>query len=461
MKKIILSIAILFSICLTGNAQGLNVLFLGDDGHHKPKERFDILKPALQDAGISLSYTDQLSDLNADNLGKFDALIIYANHTSIEREQADALLAYVNDGGGFVPLHCASACFGNSRSVVALIGGRFQKHGTGVFTTQSASVEHPILKDYRSFSSWDETYVHSNHNETDRTVLEYRSGVPQAEGRKREPWTWVRTHGKGRVFYTAWGHDERTWEKRGFQNLVERGIRWTCGQGPELINVAQKKNKNQLPAPGKLRTDLKPFEYVDVGPKIPNYPAGKAWGVQNKPLTLMQKAAPSDQSMKHIVVPEGFHVELFADESMFESKPIAMTWDHRGRLWVCETLDYPNELKPGNKGRDRIRIVSDTDGDGKADKSVIFVEGLSIPTSIAFHRGGAVVQNGTETLYLKDTDGDDKADVRKVLMSNWKLGDTHGGVSNFRRTTIRKLNSWSSFAPPRTTPGGWGFRKKV
>ncbi|MEZ6087524.1 MAG: c-type cytochrome [Pirellulaceae bacterium] len=106
-----------------------------------------------------------------------------------------------------------------------------------------------------------------------------------------------------------------------------------------------------------------------------------------------------------------------------------MNWDERGRLWVCETLDYPNELG-GN--RDRIQICEDTDGDRIADKFTVFAEGLSIPTAIVIVRGGAVVQNGGETIYLKDTDGDDVADQSTLLISNWAIGDTHGGVSNFR-----------------------------
>ncbi|MEO1614838.1 MAG: PVC-type heme-binding CxxCH protein, partial [Planctomycetota bacterium] len=122
-------------------------------------------------------------------------------------------------------------------------------------------------------------------------------------------------------------------------------------------------------------------------------------------------------------------VERYADERDFASKPIAMTWDERGRLWICETLDYPNEL---GKDRDRIRICEDTDGDLVADKFTIFAEGLSIPTAIVIVRGGAVVQNGTETLFLKDVDGDDVADETKTLITGWSLGDTHGGVSNFR-----------------------------
>ncbi len=116
--------------------------------------------------------------------------------------------------------------------VVALIGAQFQRHGTGVFTVRptDAAATHPLMKGYNSFESWDETYVHTLHNERDRTVLEYRQ-----EGDQREPWTWVRTQGDGRVFYTAWGHDERTFGNPGFQNLVERGIRWACGQDPSVV----------------------------------------------------------------------------------------------------------------------------------------------------------------------------------------------------------------------------------
>ena len=64
-----------------------------------------------------------------------------------------------------------------------------------------------------------------------------------------------------------------------------------------------------------------------------------------------------------------------------------MNWDERGRLWVCETLDYPNELQPQGKGRDRIRICEDTDGDWRADKFTVFADKLSIPTSLTLAGG--------------------------------------------------------------------------
>ncbi len=109
-----------------------------------------------------------------------------------------------------------------------------------------------------------------------------------------------------------------------------------------------------------------------------------------------------------------------------------MTWDHLGRLYVAETLDYPNEMQPIGKGRDRISIVEDRDGDGKADKVSLFADNLSIPTSLCYVNGGLVVSQAPDMLFLKDTDGDGKADERKVLFTGFGTRDTHAGPSNLR-----------------------------
>ncbi|MBI2478640.1 MAG: ThuA domain-containing protein [Planctomycetia bacterium] len=413
-------------------AAELKLLFLGDNGHHRPADRFRQIEPVLKQRGIALTYTDDMNSLQPDTLNPYDGLIVYANIDEIEPAQAAALLKYVASGKGFIPLHCATYCFRNSPEVVALMGGQFKRHGTGVFATKLAASEHPIMKGFHGFTSWDESYIHQMHNEANRVVLEYRIEGPQEEGRDREPWTWVRTHGEGRVFYTAWGHDERTWGQAGFQNLMERGIRWACGDDLAKVPDFDDVNHFDIPEMTAPRTDVKAFEYGDVGPKIPNYTPGEKWGVQGDPRTTMQLPLPAEESIKHYVTPVDFEMQLFASDPDLGGKPIAMNWDERGRLWVCETYDYPNELQPEGQGRDRIRICEDTNGDGRADKFTIFAEQLSIPTAIVSSRGGAVVQNGVETLFLKDTDGDDKADVRKVLISNWTLGDTHGGVSNFQ-----------------------------
>jgi putative membrane-bound dehydrogenase-like protein len=445
----------------------LKLLFLGDNGHHRPAERFLQLDPVLMERGIHLEYVDVPEKvLTDDNLAGYDGVVLYANIDRIEPANADALLKFVENGGGFIPLHCATYCFRNDERIVALMGGQFKRHGGEVFSTVIAEPTHPIMQGFGGFTSWDETYVHTLHNPKDRTVLEYRVQGTQDEGQDREPWTWVRTHGQGRVFYTAWGHDERTWGNPGFQNLVERGIRWACGDDPAKAGPFHEAGRESrapfvpLPMTAK-RTDVQPFEYVEVGAKIPHYVNSDKWGMQAEPYTKMQLPLSPEESLKHYVVPQGFELRLFACESSVQSpvssaesgsqptldtghstldrpyaglggKPIAMNWDERGRLWVCETLDYPNELKAENKGRDRIRVCEDTDGNGQADKFTIFAEGLSIPTTLLPVYGGLLVQNGTETLFLKDTDGDDVADVREVLITGWAMNDTHGGVSNFR-----------------------------
>ncbi len=439
------------SVAFSADAPPLKILFLGDNGHHRPVERFAQLEAALRPRGVTLKYTDVVSTaLSAETLTGFDGLMLYANIDVLPPAQEQALLDYVAAGKGFIPLHCASYCFRNSTKFVELVGAQFQKHGGEVFRVETALPDHPIMKGYGGFASWDETYVHTKHNDKDRTILEYRVQGMQADGKTKEPWTWVRTHGKGRIFYTAWGHDQRTFSEAGFHNLVERGTRWACGQDPQVVPAFVDAGRFDPLPMTPIAKNLQPFEYEEVGPKIPNYRPGNQWGLLGEAHTKMQKPLPSAESMKHYSIPQGFHLELFADETSFAGKPIAMTWDERGRLWICETVDYPNDLQAPGEGRDRLRICEDTDGDGRADKFTVFAEGLSIPTAIAFHQGGAIVQNGTETLYLKDTNGDDRADVRTVLINGWALADTHGGVSNFQYgldNTIWAMQGYNTSQP--------------
>lgn len=395
------------------NPKPLKLLFLGDDGHHRPQERFAQLQPVLAKRGIDLVYTDKVASLDPKILSGYAGVVIYANHTKIAPEQEKALVDYVESGKGFIPLHCASYCFLNSPKYIDLVGGQFQRHGTGVVGTTQAKVEHPILKDFAGFKSWDETYVHTKHNEKDRIVLEFRD-----EKGKAEPWTWVRTQGKGRVFYTAWGHDAKTWSNPGFQNLVERGIRWAVGDESTVVPPVISETSGE-------KGTLKPFEYTDA--KVPFYPPSRDG--HKGPLSKMQLPVEASESIKHMVVPKGMKVELFAADPQIY-RPICMNWDARGRLWIAETLDYPNEIKPAGEGRDRIVICEDTDGDGKADKFTVFADKLSIPTSFTFANGGVIVMQAPDTLFLKDSTGGDKADVRKVLFTGWGTFDTHAGPSN-------------------------------
>ncbi len=392
----------------------LKVLFLGDQGHHRPADRAAQISPVLAGRGIVVTYTEDLGQLNLETLRAYDALAVYANTTKISPEQEKGLIDYVEGGGGFVPIHCASYCFLNSDAYVRLVGAQFLRHGTGEFDTKVVDPNHPITRGLTPFHTWDETYVHSKHNPEGRHVLQVR-----VEGDQEEPWTWTRNQGKGRVFYTAYGHDARTWGNPGFHDLLERGIRWAAGRG-EVFDSRP-----------RVAEGLKPFAYTESPDNIPVYLPGQQWGTQGKPSRRMQEPASPEESARHLASPRGFVAKLFAAEPDI-AKPICLAWDHRGRLWVAETVDYPNNLQPRGQGHDRIKICEDTDGDGKADKFTVFADGLSIPTSIVFGGGGVIVHQVPDTVLLTDADGDDHADARKVLFNGWGTGDTHAGPSNLR-----------------------------
>ena len=118
-----------------------------------------------------------------------------------------------------------------------------------------------------------------------------------------------------------------------------------------------------------------------------------------------------------------FQINLFASDPMVE-KPIQVNWDATGRLWCATSETYP-QLKPGQTPNDKIYILEDSDGQGKADKSTVFADGLFIPTAVIPGDGGAYVTNSTEILHLKDTTGTGKADVRRVVLAGFGTEDTH------------------------------------
>jgi putative membrane-bound dehydrogenase-like protein len=134
-------------------------------------------------------------------------------------------------------------------------------------------------------------------------------------------------------------------------------------------------------------------------------------------------------SIERTQVAPDLRLELFAAEPDI-AKPIAMAWDERGRCWVAETRDYPHEVKATGEGNDSLKICEDTDGDGKADKFTVFADRLNIPTSFVFVNGGVIVAQPPRFLFLKDTDGDDKADVRQVVLEGWGIGDTHAQANS-------------------------------
>jgi len=141
--------------------------------------------------------------------------------------------------------------------------------------------------------------------------------------------------------------------------------------------------------------------------------------------------------LEHMHIEDGFKINLFASDPMVV-KPIQMNWDAQGRLWVVSSTIYPH-LKPGDEPHDKIYVLEDTNGDGTADKSTIFADGLLTPTGILPGDGGVYVANATEILFLKDTDGDGKADVRRRVLNGFGTGDVHHLIHTFRWGPAGKL----------------------
>jgi putative membrane-bound dehydrogenase-like protein len=139
--------------------------------------------------------------------------------------------------------------------------------------------------------------------------------------------------------------------------------------------------------------------------------------------------APAEAAKK-FSVPDGFEVRIFASEPDVVN-PVAMTWDERGRLWVVELYEYPLGAKPGEKARDRIKILEDTDADGRADKVTVFADGFNLATGILIGNGGVYLGQAPELLFLEDTNGDDRADKRTVLKTGFGLEDRHELLNGF------------------------------
>ncbi len=157
-----------------------------------------------------------------------------------------------------------------------------------------------------------------------------------------------------------------------------------------------------------------------------------------------------EEAIAKMTVPDGYAVRCFASEPMIIN-PVAMTWDHRGRLWVVELYEYPSGAAAPNdysktatdeqfrpvipqqkdSPRDRVIILEDTDNDGKADKRTVFAQGLNLATAILCGHGGVYIGQAPNLFFFRDTNGDDKADEYKSVLTGFGLEDRHELLNSF------------------------------
>jgi mono/diheme cytochrome c family protein/glucose/arabinose dehydrogenase len=174
-----------------------------------------------------------------------------------------------------------------------------------------------------------------------------------------------------------------------------------------------------------------------------------------------------EKALKSLKVPDGYKIELFASEEEFPdlAKPMQMSFDNKGRLWIATMPSYPH-YKPGDsKPNDKIIILEDTNGDGKADKQTVFADGLHLPVGFEIAPEGVYVSQGTNFKLYVDTDGDGKADKSEILLSGFDDHDTHHNSHAFTvdpsgaiysgEGVFLHTNIETSYGPVRATNGGF------
>lgn len=157
-------------------------------------------------------------------------------------------------------------------------------------------------------------------------------------------------------------------------------------------------------------------------------------------------------------VPPGFEIKLFADERRFPeiANPVQLGFDAKSRLWMSTMPSYP-QWEPGQpKPADKLVILEDTDRDGSADKSTVFYDKLHCPTGFQFFDGGVLVMDQPRMLWLKDTNGDDKADVVVTVLDGWATEDTHHTAGAFEMSPAGLLHMLEGVAMTTAVETPWG-----
>ncbi len=356
-----------------------------------------------------------------DRLNVFDAVLLN-NTSNIERyllrkEYRANLLNFVEEGGGVVGLHQAlnggfNIKHENSQlnwpEYSRLLGAKFDKHSwspNGTWPVAVEDVEHPVnaafadsfheskgIRFVGSFRIKDELRRFRDFSRKEsRVLLKVDSRLNNSRGPKDNPVSWIRQQGKGRVFYSYFGSNDSTYSNP----LIVK--HWLDGIQFALGDLEADSTPNVKPLPAKTFYNDPPAPYL-------------------KP----------EETLKKLQLPDGFKADVMVGEGDIH-EPVIVVWDGNGRMYVAEMRTYMQEID----GKDQMRPISrvsmheDTDDDGKIDRHTVFADNLVLPRMVLPLDDRIVIgETNTTTLHAyRDTDGDGKADEKKV----WFQGGRRGG----------------------------------
>ncbi|MFM7606011.1 MAG: PVC-type heme-binding CxxCH protein, partial [Prosthecobacter sp.] len=371
-----------------------------------------------------------------EQLEKTDVLILHAQEAGNIKigEERKNLLEFIARGGGIVTIH-AGAVSRDPAWFKSLVGGSWNherptKWLEGPMHLYFTDKENPITKDMSNFAMDDEIYYDMDLLPECRILAGAYTPKPQGtrneKANKRaeeitkggkvvsiydiQPQVWTYEKDAYRSFVCIPGHYHKNFSHPTLRALLLRGIAW----------AGKRENADELCKPGELGDNLR---YVQGGPTHPS------------------------KSAEKIEVHPEFDLSLVAAEPLI-NKVMNIDWDEKGRLWVCETPEYPNGRRELNVEKwkdsgswtkkydrdpiDRISWLEDTNGDGVMDKKHVFADKLELVTSFVFYKKGVIACAAPDIWNLQDTDGDGVADKREKLYTNLGTGDTHAVINNLR-----------------------------
>lgn len=448
MRKLSLLLAFVFTATALAAAP-LRVFVRGGAKSHGPAgndihehERFlGEATQLLSDRGLVVSGGMEFP--TAEQLAKVDVLLMYAQEGGhIPRDKRPGMDAFLKRGGGVLVIHTASVPEreeGSGDYLKKVVGGTWvwgeTKWLEGDMSLYYVDRSHPTTRGVANFDVEDEIYYDMDLSE-DITVLaaaytpnlkgasrndprgQPGSGVPTVYDLAPQIWTYENELDGGkpyRAMVSLPGHRFTTFELPHYRAFLLRAVAW----------VGKRENVDEF----CLQEELDTLLYPEGGPNVP------------------------ESTIAQLDVHPDFTVTPVASEPLINN-PMNINWDPQGRLWVAETPEYPDGRWANDRsdlvqrwiadadrkvdGRfdrpahDKISILEDTDGDGVMDKKTIFHDGLELVTSFVFHLDGVIVSQSPEILFLRDTDGDGKAETVETLYKNLGNRDTHAVLNNLR-----------------------------
>ncbi|MBL9199673.1 MAG: ThuA domain-containing protein, partial [Opitutaceae bacterium] len=407
--------------------------------------------PLLNARGAKATGGDKFP--TAAQLAETDVMIIHAQEGGNIPDATDRanLDAFLKRGGGLVVIHAASV----SRDpdwFKTIVGGSW-RFGTTKWLEAPMHLyfrdsAHPITRGASNWSMDDEIYYDMDilpeahvlaTAYTPKAIDTGGRGNREAQARAAEAvatkkgvniydhqpqmWTYERTIAGAakpyRAFVSIPGHRYENFNRPNYRAILLRGIAW----------AGQRANADELCRGDELGDALR---YPEGGPTHPSKAAAK------------------------IQVHPEFNLSLVASEPLV-NKVMNLDWDERGRLWVCETPEYPNGRRkpntpansalrswqdsgslisplvvPDREPEDRISILTDTNGDGIMDKKQVFADKLELVTSFVLHKNGVIAACSPDIWFLEDTNNDGVADKRTKLYTGLGINDTHAVINNLR-----------------------------